>query len=308
MLDGAMTAGDDRRADTIATLASRLAEAKAAIAASRFGPWANAISGALVPSIRIHALAQATAGASRFGGEPALPGTMAWPADEKGAAFDFMASISLAEVAALLGKSPLPSTGQLLFFASQAGGGRIVHLPSASGLSVRSTPGGATRHRECSLYLTPEVCLPGPMWLMPLELDDKLPEEWVLDWERLSRTVQGNDRMEHRLLGTASPPPTRLEHWWDDYPREASYAARLMRQELLNGNLRIGPAEGEAETKTEVDDDRFPISILQLDTDVDGPGWSWGRNGRLYFHVDARDLARGNLDSCTVMADGSGPE
>ncbi len=295
---------DHRRADTIATLASRRAQAKAAVAASRFRPWANAICGALVPSVRLHALAHTAAGGSRFGGEPALPREMPWPADDKGDPLDFMASISLAEVTALLGASPLPAAGQLLFFASKAAG-RVVHVPPARALAARSTPAGASRHRACSLHLTPEVCLPGPMWLLPLDLDDKLPEEWVLDWELLSRTVQGNDGTEHRLLGTASPPPTPIDHWWSDYPRGASFAARLMRQELLSGNLHIRPGVGESTTDAA---GRSPVSILQLDTDVQGPGWSWGRKGRLYFNVDAKDLARRAFAPCTVRTAGSGWE
>ena len=130
-----------------------------------------------------------------------------------------------------------------------------------------------------------------------LGIHEESSDDWILDWELLSRKVQASERTEHRVLGTATPPPTPLEHWLDDYPEEAPFAARMLRQELINGRIRRSP-EGLSHH-----DEGTPILLLQLDTDVDGPGWRWGKKGRLYFHIDAEDLKRRAFEACTVWDD-----
>ena len=138
----------DRRADTLATLASRRSQARATIAESRFSRWANAIGAALVPSVRLHAVAGADVGRSRFGGEPMLPLGMPWPADAAGVPLVFRAQIDLAELTSVLGATPLPASGLLVFFEARRSG-RVVHLPASSAIGPRTAPDGASRHRQC---------------------------------------------------------------------------------------------------------------------------------------------------------------
>lgn len=289
--------------DTLATLTSRMADARQAIAESFFAPWANSLAGLLVPSVRLHVVAGAAFGRSRFGGEPALPADEAWPTDGAGAPYDFLAQLDLAEVRALLGKTALPAGGALLFFGGSEGG-RVLHVAGDGALQRRPLPQGASLHRECSLVLSPECCLPDPELAYGLGFDE-LPEEWVLHWELLTRRVQESERTEHRLLGTATPPPTPLGLWQKDYPDEGAVASRMLRQNVINGRLKMSVVPGESRATEHPE--RFPVTLLQLDTDVGGPGWSWGRNGRLYFHADEEDLRRRALDACVVTFDPAGP-
>ena len=288
-----MTPGRDRRADTLATLESRLEDAREAILDSPFQRWANAITGALVPSVRLHALKDLATTRSRLGGEPLLPVELAWPAGSSGKALDFLAQIDLAEVTTELGATALPRAGRLLFFG-EGKQGRVVHVPEGATIRPQATPKGARCHRACGLHLSPEVCLPEPWLAAGFGLWD-LPDQWVFDWDQLTRRVQGSDRTEHRLLGTAVPPPTPPEHWKDDYPDAVTF---MIRRWLINGSVQIGRTSGD----DPLEEPR--LLLLQLDSDAEGPGWIWGKGGRSYFRIEAQHLESGAFEHTTRLTDG----
>lgn len=74
---------------------------------------------------------------SWLGGAPRL-GSAPWPRDTQGEPLHFAAQISLGDVAAATGGTPLPSDGALAFFIG--GKGAVIHVPDGSGAAPAQPP------------------------------------------------------------------------------------------------------------------------------------------------------------------------
>lgn len=120
---------------TAMTLDSTLAALRAS---PPLAPYVDAIAALIRPTIRIvprkARAADRAVGASRLGGDPDLPESIAWPEDE-GERIDFVGQINLSDVAGLDPARRLPPAGLLLFFCRWTDRGewvsRVVHATGA---------------------------------------------------------------------------------------------------------------------------------------------------------------------------------
>lgn len=152
-------------------------------------------------------------GATRLGGEPDLPASVAWPL-WRGAAQAFVLQVRLADLAGLPAATELPASGWLWFFydASQTaygddpsnrGAWRVLVAPGDATLAPRASPAdlpAAARFASRPLRAVATVTIP----------EQPLLEEPSLDWtdaERQAYETWYGDRAtseggpNHRLLG-----------------------------------------------------------------------------------------------------------
>jgi uncharacterized protein YwqG len=100
-------------------MAVQLAEYRSQLRAAGLGQYADSVTDAAFPSIRLLADSQidaTTAGASRLGLLPDLTAGLPWPANQDGTPLSVVAQLDLGEIATYRMEGILPRSGLLSFF------------------------------------------------------------------------------------------------------------------------------------------------------------------------------------------------
>jgi|GEM_PF-1153684 Uncharacterized protein conserved in bacteria len=225
-------------------------------------------------------------GATKIGGRPDLPRSVAWPVYQDGKPLAFLAQINLGEIAKL--KSPikgLPSKGLLSIFSAwgwmedgdggpqtpnsygegQKGWTAVIHTPPRAKLQRLKTPRRVNAFKAAAVIPTPILSLPNSRAEPPLAklgLSDK-------DYERID-----DMQSDFRSL--------QMSHWLGNRDSLASHhllgGYALFQQEFPRHLLDLGLA-----------------MFLQIGTDSK-TGMCWGDGGELTWYADPKALAKGRFE------------
>lgn len=241
-------------------------------------------------------------GQSRLGGVPDLPRGMAWP-ERKGAPLTPLCMLNLQDVSLVIPKSPLPTSGWLVFWydgveepwgylREDHDGFRVEYIPVDSPPLVRSAAPESFRHHEDAT--TNEVYTPCtvqvslvptmPSWLEELNWTPPIAEDEIERYEEFLEDLRDIDASNggHTVLG---------------YPWVVQSAMRS-ECECLERGFDCGSAEDLPPNIGEIITPGLDdwILLAQFDTDEDGPCWMWGDVGVLYFWIRKQDLAERRFD------------
>lgn len=289
-----------------------------ALQATPLAEVAESICQFLEPSIRVGVLAvqsdEIALGASRFGGLPDLPHSIAWPRGEK-RPLALAAQLRLQDVAELDDSGQLPHSGWLYFFidaADEAPFAELGERPSAwRVLYFRGDVGQLSRAElpedfdernffsACALGFAKEWTLPsyGSTLLdgvgIPAE-HRELYEDLVFSLHQPVPLPAGHAlgplrrllaKFQHRWIG--DPIHRILGH-----PEHFQVDPRLDWQRLANHLPLMTPADEKLRHAAQ----SWRL-LLQLDAYEGGPNWLWGDSGTMYFGVPREDLAQLKFDS-----------
>lgn len=223
-------------------------------------------------------------GASRFGGLPDLPATLAWPSGNHGP-LGFLAQINCREAARFDAQKLLPSKGMLYFFydlAEQPWGDSteeladavVLYAPDDTGLTQAGLPAGLDEDEgilpTVALGFGEELTLEDHSreTLAAMGLDEAQINAYFELYDERSVETSNSESPKHRLLGL----PDQVQN-----PMPPDCVA-------LRGGTN--------------DDWRL---LLQLDSD-ETLDTLWGDMGRLYFWIRADDLKRAHFaETCTFL-------
>lgn len=266
----------------------------AVLESAGLGRVAAPIAALALPSIRYTVEADGGSGPSRIGGSPSLPPATAWPTADHGP-LSLVAQVSLAEAAALIPDSGLPTTGSLAFFydavaqtawgfdPADRGSWRVLHVPDAGASPVEPPPTLADEGRFTAVSLRPRI-----EWTFP-DLDS-------LEMDAIGLTVQESDaygdllgdgeETVHRLLGHPEPVQGEMQ----------------VECQLASHGIYVGDPSGYRDPRAEA---LRPGAhdwqlLLQLDSE-DGVGMMWGDVGRLYFWITRDSMADGRWDDVWMV-------
>lgn len=225
---------------------------------------------------------------SKFGGQPALPAHMNWPA-WRGTNLMFLAQVNLKDLQAVVPRAELPATGLLLFFydANQStwgfdpqdkGSWQVVYLPEEP---------VATKTRNWPATLPEEARLqPVPLRFQAIQSLPSEPQK-VEGYEELSAELQERfdaivyeylerNKPMHQLLGNAVPIQS------GDMALEC---------QLVSHGLYCGDGRGYNDPRAEKLGAGAKDWVLLAMIDTDEPrGVMWGDGGCLYFWIRQEDL------------------
>lgn len=233
-------------------------------------------------------------GASRIGGRPDLPDTLAWP-QWNSLPMSFIAQFALSEVSPYDTSRLLPSSGGLYFFydAAQETYGGNANERDAWKVLYNSSPATVLRRREfppalpatsrfaaCALTFNVESTLPQ----RPEVLTDNL--DWTDAEQRLYAEFMAAhypDRTptHHRLLGHS-------DDLQDDMHLQAQLAAHGLNPEQGDTSPELEPGA------------RDWLLLLQLDSDHNA-GMRWGSAGMLYFWIQRLALQNRSFDNVWLV-------
>jgi uncharacterized protein YwqG len=274
-------------------IAARLAEYRSQLDAAGLGRYADSLSDAALPGIRLLADPRsdaAIAGTSRLGGFPDLPAGLPWPVDDDGAPLSFIAQLELGQMAAHDVEGILPRTGLLSFFYEAAtqsawgyapadhGAWAVVHTASGIAVEPREVPdtvpdGG----RFPAVRLSPQLELTFAPWeSFVVERLDMTYEEGVAYADVLPAAGTA-----HRLLGHADPLQGDMQ----------------LECQLVTHGLFCGDPSGYRDPRAArlapgAADWRL---LFQVDSQ-DEAGMMWGDVGRLYYWIRHEDLRAGRWE------------
>ncbi len=289
-----------------------------AIRSSRLARLEAQLTELLLPSIRLGVSAveqdALALGASRFGGMPDMPATLAWPifADRPMA---LVAQLSMAELVGLDSQQLLPQSGWLYFFFDASNEApfeesdddarcwRVLYHDGPVAELARIEP-PEPRHvnnefRPFALGYRVEQTLPsyGSTLLDEVMLDDaqqadyeklsfSLNESPPLPGAEKSSTLQrGLGRIHHWLIG--DPIHRVLGH-----PEHFQLDPRVDWQRLEEHRSVVTTPDQHTQQAA-----REWLLLLQADTFKEGPDWLWGDNATLYFGIRREDLAARNFSA-----------
>ncbi len=234
-------------------------------------------------------------GHTRFGGEPDLPSSVAWPTRD-GKPMGFLAQLAMTELAPLTRAGMLPPTGLLSFFHStadctgsdsdDAGGWSVIHVDGhEERLDQRKTPAGVEdyqHYRECGVRIQVEDSLPAASskLLGDLGLADRVARD---SYEELrTKLAQGVPSSRHRMFG------------WPDQVQEGAMRIQveLLHREPPFDDPRKMPPDEIARLNASVLE---WCLLLQVDSD-DNTDMMFVDMGRMYFWIRKQDLAARRFD------------
>ena len=275
-------------------IATRLATYRSRLDAAGLSRYAQSLSEAALPSVRLVADAQidpATVGASRLGGSPDLPADLPWPVSDDGTPLSFIAQLDLEERAAHDAEAILPKTGLLSFFYEAAtqsawgfnpadhGAWAVVHTAAGITIAPRDVPSAMPdTGRFTAVGLSPHLELTFAPW------ESFLVESLGMTREELfayADVLAAGDAPIHRLLGHPDPVQGDMQ----------------LECQLVTNGLYCGDASGyqdprAAQLRPRAADWRL---LFQVDSQ-DEAGMMWGDVGRLYYWIRHDDLIAGHWD------------
>lgn len=264
-------------------------------------PCKEEVLASLLPAIRISAerddIANLPIGSSRMGGMPDLPTGVDWPGwrnprSGRHQNLDFIAQISMTDVAQFDCANVLPTNGLLFFFYDienepwgfdplDKGSSKVIYHPGAAvTLERRSPPAPTTKIHACRRLAFHEH------WTVRDSFDnfsdnlfdddsaDEI-EEQLLDLFDEIESLSGSDRA-HQLLGN----PRTVQN-----PMELE--CQLVTNGLYCGDSSAYKSQRAIELQSGADQWKL---LLQVDSDLDSSGWMWGDNGRIYYWIKESDL------------------
>jgi uncharacterized protein YwqG len=240
-----------------------------------------------------------TAGLSKIGGLPHLPGAIEWPAWD-GEPLSFLAQIALDEMQVPSPLAGLPASGMLYFFYDREqstwgfdpedrGSWKVLHANAPSSVR-RDAPAGMPHegvYPEKPVRFVPIDSFPG--W-------ERLRVPADLPYAQASRLIEGAH--EARTAAFAGMP----RHQLGGYPDPEQGDEMELECQLASHGLYCGDGSGykdprAATLRAGASDWKL---LLQLDTD-DGAGVMWGDAGRLYFWIRSQDLAKGDFSNVWMV-------
>lgn len=266
----------------------------AVLEAGGLGRVAETVAALARPSIRYAAVADGGAGESRIGGLPHLaPGTD-WPTTDRGP-LSLVAQVSLAEAAALLPGSGLPTTGSLAFFydavgqtawgfdPADRGSWRVLYVPDDAAPPAEPPASLADDGRFTAASLAPHV-----EWTFP-DLDSLAMDALALtvaESDAYGDLLGDGDETVHRLLGHPEPVQREMQ----------------LECQLASHGIYVGDPSGYRDPRAEAlrpgaEDWQL---LLQLDSE-DAVGMMWGDVGRLYFWITGDSMAAGRWDDVWMV-------
>ena len=234
----------------------------------------------------VHFVSSSGEAPSYFGGEPKLPPGSAWPTSAGGAQLQFLASIDLQSVAAVLVIDWLPNTGRLLFFYDtdaqpwgfdprDRGGWAVVYAEGGA------APGAAGPAKLPTRFVSPKRIDSLPSYERPEVESLALPEpqsEWLIDF---GADVYG-DAPRHQMGG---------------YPQPIQGDGMELECQLASNGINVGDPSGykdprAAALEAGAADWRL---LLQVDSD-DEIDVMWGDAGTIYFWIREDDARARRFD------------
>ncbi len=287
------------------------------IESKHLGRIAGQLKQALKPAIRMdsslvsgHPL---PVGASKLGGLPDLPASLAWPT-WKGVPMVFLAQIQLQEVALYDLEHLLPSHGFLFFFCQSQGlaqapdtkvwenidsyepdSWRVLFFAGqTTELRPTTAPAGLAPEAllpSCSLHLGTTLMLPsgGGSLMRSLHLtkeERKQYEDLLADFDAMFLGTADNVYHHHWLLGY--PPP--------------SYKDSELQCQMAY--LQIPPSQWthlDEGTQRAIKTDALEwVHLFVMDTD-EYAQVTWGEYGSLSYWIKRTDLSRHNFEACWAI-------
>ena len=233
-------------------------------------------------------------GFSKLGGDPELPGGLAWPSRERGP-LSFLAQVDLAQAHERGGPDWLPQTGGLYLFAEADGGGGdgraavVLHAPEVSAIEPTPPPPGlpkfGARFGERRVALASFTSLPS-LDALGIDVQEIDVEEDELDeLSDLPTQAFKADRL-HRLAG---------------YPNEIQESRMALECELGSRGLDTGGSfERDADPKLLRAAKSWRL-LLQVDSDPE-LGMMWGDTGMLYVFVREADARAGDFSKTWLIS------
>lgn len=230
-------------------------------------------------------------GASRIGGLPDLPASVAWPRLEvAGTPLAFLAQINLAETASADLEGLLPRSGMLYFFADPEepwGFGpadrdhwQVIfaeEVPVAGPSDAPEDLAAENLFRASSVTFEAE-------WTLP-PYESPMVEALALTTEETDAYFEASgDGVIHRLLGH----PQQIQGF-------LPYEIAMAEQGLFHSSA-WDTDQGRAARQQHGD----WVLLFQLDSDWEN-GMMWGDVGRLYFYIRKEDLAARRFDRTWLM-------
>lgn len=264
------------------------------LVAAGLGEFADALVGLARPGIQLvpDLAAPGHHRASRLGGVPDLPSSVAWPR-KAGVPLSFIAQVDLADVAPHDADGPLPRDGLLSFFyeaiTQEAWGFDPADRGSAAVLYTGA--GTEVQRREPPADLAPEGVFAavglqprGELTFAPWESSDVEQLDLSADHGSAYAELLGDyDGVIHRLLG--HPIPVQ-----NDMQREC----QLVTHGLFRGDPSGQPGPDDPAGATEW------RLLLQVDSQ-DEAGMMWGDVGRIYYWIRQQDLVARRWESTWLI-------
>ena len=231
---------------------------------------------------------------SHLGGDPGLPGDLAWPSRD-GARLRFLARLSLTELQAAEATAWLPQSGALLFFyddekqpwgfdPADRGEWAVLHVPDVSAPSPSPTPGSSGLLPYSAVGFRRIQVLPS----------GERPEVQVLnfsdaEFDTYFDLAEGRfgGLPKHQLLGLPSP---------------VQGDSMELESQLASNGVYCGNPEGYATARAkQLEDGAKNWRLLfQMDSD-DELGVMWGDVGMLYFWVEEAAARRGDFSDVWLV-------
>jgi hypothetical protein len=260
-----------------------------------------------LPSIRMHAVGgTASLGATRLGGLPDLPPTVAWPADvASGMPMAFVAQVSLVDI------SPTVWTGQcsgvLSFFyhpdpatRNAMGPARVLEIPPGRELVPRPAPEALEDDfvlRPTAVAVVKELTLP-TIGVWPAEALRRLGFSEEGSWGAIPESAY--DELLRRLAREqhdgAQVCSGHIEHRLLGWPRHIQ--GDVLPELVLSHFDDIGYAYEDGDLERHATEWRL---LLQVGDD-DRLATTFGDVGGLYFGLPWDDLAVGRFDSVRAVS------
>ena len=289
----------------------------ASIAATKLAPLAEELKRLLAPSIRVGVLSvsadELPLGASRFGGLPDLPHSIAWP---RGAnrPLSLAAQIHLTELAELDPWRLLPASGWLYFFfdaCDESPFEAVGSRPPAWQVLYFDGERGQLQRQEAPVDADPRGLFPA--CALGFATEWNLPSYGSTLLDGLELPVDYRDEYEALVFSLHAAPPLpagyavgpvkrllgKLRHRWigDPIHRMLGHPEHFQQDprldwERLAAKLPLTTAT-DAALRRAAEDWRL---LLQLDAYEAGPNWLWGDSGTMYFGLRTDDLAARRFD------------
>jgi uncharacterized protein YwqG len=245
----------------------------------------------------VHLVIQAAPSRSYFGGEPRLPGDVAWPQHD-GVRLPFLARLSLAEVHATAAVPWLPSSGALLFFYDTAqqpwgfdpddrGKFAVLHVPDLPA-SMAPSEAGAVR----------DAAAPNPRGIGMRRID-VLPST---DRDAVESLNLHDGELDAFWDLADAPFDGRPRHLVSGLPEPVQGDGMELECQLASHGINCGEQSGHrhpraAELRPGASHWRL---LMQVDSD-DELGVMWGDGGKLYFWVEESAARAGDFSNAWVI-------
>jgi uncharacterized protein YwqG len=242
----------------------------------------------------LHLIKSSAPSRSYLGGDPQLPGDIAWP-QRNGQPLGFLARISLSDLQALLPTLWLPGEGALLFFyddkeqpwgfdPKDRGGWAVIHVPDVDPVEVHrfQRREGLLPHQPVNLNRISVLPSSERPEVEALRLSDSEFDLFYAEAEERFR-----NQPKHQLLGVPSPIQG------DSMELEC---------QLASNGIYCGNAEGyasQAAKDLEAGASRWKL-LLQIDSD-DDLAVMWGDVGILYYWVEEAAAREGRFENSWLV-------